>query len=144
MPDGVKVLVVDDEEEFVDALAQRLEVRGFKVLTAFSGDDALVAVREAPVDVVILDVLMPGKDGLQTLREIKQLKPLVEVIMLTGHATVETGIEGMKLGAYDYLMKPTETEDLVAKINKAYGRKAEHEERISQANIDNLVRTRGW
>lgn len=144
MPDGVKVLVVDDEEEFVDALAQRLEVRGFNVLTAFSGDDALVAVRDAPVDVVILDVLMPGKDGLQTLREIKQLKPLVEVIMLTGHATVETSIEGMKLGAYDYLMKPTDTEDLVTKINKAYGRKAEHEGRISQANIDNLVRTRGW
>ncbi|MFO7601085.1 MAG: response regulator [Candidatus Desulfacyla sp.] len=144
MPDGVKVLVVDDEEEFVDALAQRLEVRGFTVMTAFSGDDALTVVRDKPVDVVILDVLMPGKDGLQTLREIKQLKPLVEVIMLTGHATVETGIEGMKLGAYDYLMKPTDTEDLVAKINKAYGRKAEHEERISQANIDNLVRTRGW
>jgi len=144
MPDGVKVLVVDDEEEFVDALAQRLEVRGFTVMTAFSGDDALTVVRDKPVDVVILDVLMPGKDGLQTLREVKQLKPLVEVIMLTGHATVETGIEGMKLGAYDYLMKPTDTEDLVAKINKAYGRKAEHEERISQANIDNLVRTRGW
>ena len=144
MPDGVKVLVVDDEEEFVDALAQRLEVRNFKVLTAFNGDDALAVVRDNPVDVVILDVLMPGKDGIETLREIKQLKPLVEVIMLTGHATVETGIEGMKLGAYDYLMKPTDTEDLVSKINKAHGRKADHEERIRQANIDNLVRTRGW
>jgi two-component system, OmpR family, response regulator CpxR len=144
MPDGVKVLVVDDEEEFVDALAQRLEVRGFTVLTAFNGDDALDTVREKPVDVVILDVLMPGKDGIQTLKEIKQIKPLVEVIMLTGHATVETGIEGMKLGAYDYLMKPTDTEELVAKINKANGRKSDHEERIRQASIDNLVRTRGW
>ncbi|MCF8145312.1 MAG: response regulator [Deltaproteobacteria bacterium] len=144
MPDGVKVLVVDDEEEFVDALAQRLEVRGFTVMTAFSGDDALAVVQDKPVDVVILDVLMPGKDGLQTLKEIKQLKPLVEVIMLTGHATVETGIEGMKLGAYDYLMKPTDTEELVSKINKAHGRKAEHEERISQAHINNLIKTRGW
>jgi len=144
MPDGVKVLVVDDEEEFVDALSQRLEVRGFTVLTAFNGDDALKTVREKPVDVVILDVLMPGKDGIQTLTEIKQLKPLVEVIMLTGHATVQTGIEGMKLGAFDYLLKPTDTEDLVAKINKANGRKSDHEERIRQASIDNLVRTRGW
>jgi len=144
MPDGVKVLVVDDEEEFVDALSQRLEVRGFTVLTAFNGDDALKTVREKPVDVVILDVLMPGKDGIQTLTEIKQLKPLVEVIMLTGHATVQTGIEGMKQGAFDYLLKPTDTEDLVAKINKANGRKSDHEERIRQASIDNLVRTRGW
>ena len=77
---------------------------------------------------MVLDVLMPGKDGVETLREIKQLKPLTEVIMLTGHATVESAIEGVKLGAYDYLMKPTETEDLVAKINKAYKLKSEHKE----------------
>ncbi|MDQ1335467.1 MAG: hypothetical protein QG552_2417 [Thermodesulfobacteriota bacterium] len=144
MPDGVKVLVVDDEEPFVDALAQRLELRGFTVLTAFNGDAALAVVQEKPVDVVVLDVLMPGKDGVETLREIKQNKPLVEVIMLTGHATVETAIEGMRLGAYDYLMKPTDTDDLVTKINKAHGRKSDHEERIRQANIDNLLRTRGW
>lgn len=144
MPDGVKVLLVDDEESFVDALAQRLELREFNVLTASSGDAALNVIREKPVDVVVLDVLMPGKDGVQTLREIKQIKPLVEVIMLTGHATVETAIEGMRLGAYDYLMKPTETEELVTKINKANGRKAEHEDRIRQANIDHVIRTRGW
>jgi len=144
MPDGVKVLLVDDEESFVDALAQRLELRDFKVLTALSGDAALEAIREKLVDVVVLDVLMPGKDGVETLREIKQIKPLVEVIMLTGHATVETAIEGMRLGAYDYLMKPTDTEELVKKINKANARKQEHEERIRQANIDHLIRTRGW
>lgn len=144
MPDGVKVLLVDDEESFIDALAQRLELRGFTVMTAFSGDAALDVARQKPVDVVVLDVLMPGKDGVETLKEIKQIKPLVEVIMLTGHATVETAIEGMKSGAYDYLMKPTETEELVRKINKAHGRKAEHEERIRQASIDQVIRTRGW
>lgn len=144
MPDGVKVLLVDDEESFVETLAQRLELRGFHVLTASNGDAALEIVRKNLLDVVVLDVLMPGKDGIETLREIKQVKPLVEVIMLTGHATVETAIEGMKLGAYDYLMKPTGTEDLVAKINKAHARKSEQEERIRQAHIDNLVRTRGW
>ncbi len=144
MPDGVNVLIVDDEEQFVDALAQRLEVRDFNVLTASNGDDALSILDQRNVDVVILDVLMPGKDGIQTLREMKQSKPLVEVIMLTGHATVETAIEGMKIGAYDYLMKPTDTLDLVEKINKAYARKADQEERIRKADIDNLVKRRGW
>ncbi len=144
MPDGIKVLLVDDEESFVETLAQRLELRGFPVMTASSGEAALGIVHEKPVDVVVLDVLMPGKDGIETLREIKQMKPLVEVIMLTGHATVETAIEGMRLGAYDYLMKPTETEDLVAKIKKAHVRKAEHEERIRQAHIDQVIQRRGW
>jgi DNA-binding NtrC family response regulator len=81
---------------------------------------------------------MPGVDGIEALREIKKIKPLTEVIMLTGHATVETGIEGMKLGAYDYLIKPCETEELVIKINRAHERKAEHEERIREAKVRKL------
>lgn len=139
-----KVLLVDDEEEFVKPLAERLEIRGFAVDTAFSGDEALDRLREKDADVVVLDVLMPGKDGMETLREIKKMKPLTEVIMLTGHATVETAIEGMKSGAFDYLMKPTETPDLVEKITRAYQRKAEHEARIRQAEIDKIVKSRGW
>lgn len=87
---------------------------------------------------------MPGKDGIETLREIKNLKPLLHVIMLTGNATVETAIEGMKLGAYDFLLKPTETEDLVEKITKAYKLKSEHDERIRNAEINNIVKRRGW
>jgi DNA-binding NtrC family response regulator len=87
---------------------------------------------------------MPGKDGIQTLKEIKDLKPLVNVIMLTGNATVDTAIQGMRLGAYDYLMKPTETEVLVEKIMSAYKVKAEHEERIRQAEIEGLLKRRGW
>lgn len=94
-------------------------------------------MRGKEVDVVVLAVLMPGKSGIDTLREMKQLKPLTEVIMLTGHATVETAIEGMKLGAYDYLLKPTEIAELVEKISKAHGRKADQEERIRQATIAN-------
>ncbi len=135
---------MDDEEKFVETLAQRLEVRNFQVNTALSGDEALGRIQEQDVDVVVLDVVMPGKSGIETLREIKQLKPLTEVIMLTGHATVETAIEGMKLGAYDYLMKPTEIQELVEKITNAYQRKAEHEARIRQAEIDRIVKTRGW
>jgi len=141
---SIKVLLVDDENEFVEALAQRLEVRDFAVATAASGDEALARLGQEDFDVVILDVLMPGKDGIQTLWEIKQLKPLAEVIMLTGHGTVETAIEGMKRGAFDYLMKPTETDELVEKIKKAYNRKAEQENRIRQADIELLIKRRGW
>jgi len=132
------VLLVDDEEEFVEILAERLEFRGFSVSTAFNGDDAVSCLKEHEPDVVILDVLMPGKDGIQTLKEIKQINPLVEVIMLTGHATVGTAIEGMKLGAYNYLIKPSDTEDLVAKIMKAYKLKSEHEERIRSAELESV------
>ena len=140
----IKVLLVDDEKDFVETLAQRLEVREFDVKTALDGDEALGVIRESDVDVVVLDVLMPGKDGIQTLKEIKDLKPLVNVIMLTGNATVDTAIQGMRLGAYDYLMKPTETEILVEKITSAYKIKAEHEERIRQAEIEGLLKRRGW
>lgn len=139
-----KILLVDDEEKFVETLAERLEARGMAVRTAFSGEEALEKIREKDADVVVLDVLMPGKSGIDTLREIKQIKPLTEVIMLTGHATVETAIDGMKLGAYDYLMKPTETPELVEKISKAYKRKREHEERIQQAEIERIARSKGW
>lgn len=140
----VRVLLVDDEEQFVETLAMRLEARDYAVATAFNGDQALNHVKARDVDVVVLDVLMPGLSGIDTLREMKKLRPLTEVIMLTGNATVETAIEGMKLGAFDYLMKPTEIEGLVEKINKAYKRKAEHEDRIRQATIDKIARTRGF
>ena len=138
-----KVLLVDDEKDFVEALAQRLEIREFDVTSAFSGDEALAQVQERDFDVVILDVLMPGKDGVEVLREIKKLKPLTQVIMLTGQSTVETAIEGMKLGAYDYLMKPTDTGDLANKISSACKVKAEHEERIRQAEVETIIKRRG-
>jgi DNA-binding response OmpR family regulator len=139
-----RVLVVDDEEVFVEMLAERLEARGLEVDKAFDGEEALEKIKTKDLDVVILDVLMPGKDGIEVLREIKQLKPLTEVIMLTGHATVQTAIDGMKLGAYDYLLKPTETKDLLEKIQGAYRRKYEQEERIRQAEIDRITRTKAW
>ena len=135
----IKVLLVDDEKEFVDALAERLEIRDFEILKAYDGDEAVGKIADIDVDVVILDVQMPGKDGLATLREIKKAKPLVEVIMLTGHATVPSAIEGLQSGAYDFLMKPTETKDLVSKIALAYKRKAEQEARIRQAQIENIL-----
>ncbi|MBW1975734.1 MAG: response regulator [Deltaproteobacteria bacterium] len=131
----IRLLIVDDEKDFTDSLAERLEFRDFDVSKAYSGEEAVGMVKEYNYDVVILDVAMPGMDGVQTLREIKNLKPLTEVIMLTGHATVETAIEGMKLGAYDYLLKPTEIDDLVTKVQAAYSRKAEQEDRIRKAKM---------
>lgn len=140
----IRVLLVDDEKEFVQVLAERLETRDFDVIEAFGGDEALAKIAEQDVDVVVLDVLMPGKDGVETLREIKQVKPILEVIMLTGNATVASAVEGLKLGAYDYLMKPTETKDLVGKIIKAYKRKVDQEERIRNAEIERIMLTRSW
>ena len=140
----IRVLLVDDEPDFVESLSQRLQIKDFYVQTSLSGDEAINLIKKQDFDVIVLDVLMPGKDGIETLREIKTMKPLLHVIMLTGHATVETGIEGMKLGAYDYLIKPVETDELADKIAKAYNLKAEHEERIRKAEIENIIKRRGW
>jgi DNA-binding NtrC family response regulator len=128
-----KVLIVDDEQKFLNYLSKRLDLREYDVTSSLNGEDAVEKVKIHDFDVIILDVLMPGMDGIEVLREIKKIKPLTEVIMLTGHASVESGVEGMKLGAYDYLMKPCETEELISKINRAYERKSEQEERIRAA-----------
>jgi YesN/AraC family two-component response regulator len=114
-------------------------MRDYDATVSFSGKEALEKVVNYNFDVVILDVSMPEMDGIDVLREIKKIKPLTEVIMLTGHATVETAIEGMKLGAHDYLVKPCETDDLVTKIDKAYSKKAEQEERIREARVRDII-----
>jgi two-component system, NtrC family, sensor kinase len=119
----VKVLLVDDEKQFAETLAMRLEVRDYAVDTACNGEQALEYLRAQDVDVVVLDVQMPGLSGMDTLREMKKIRPLTEVILLTGHATVETAVEGMRLGAFDYLLKPTEINLLVDKITRAHRRK---------------------
>jgi len=128
-----RILLVDDEEQFVDALSERLVIRDYEITTSLDGEDALEKIRQFNYDVVILDVAMPGTDGIEVLREVKKLKPLTEIIMLTGQGTLETAIEGMKLGAFDFLMKPCDTDELDSKIKKAFARKDEHEERIRTA-----------
>lgn len=131
-----RVLLVDDEAEFVEQLSERLKLRNYDVTAAYSGEEAIDKIKQFLYDVVILDVSMPGMDGIEALKSIKKARPLTEVIMLTGHATVESAIEGMKLGAFDFLLKPTETEDLTDKINKARERKSEQEERIRMAKAN--------
>lgn len=134
-----RVLLVDDELQFVNALSERLTIRNYEIATSLNGEDALEKIKQYNYDVVILDVAMPGTDGIDVLREIKKLKPLTEVIMLTGHGTMETAIEGMKRGAFDFLMKPCDTEELDTKIKKAFARKDEHEERIRTAMVSASV-----
>jgi DNA-binding NtrC family response regulator len=140
---STNVLLVDDEVPFVETMTKRLSKRNLTMLTAHSGPEALEVLKHKTVDVVILDVKMPGMDGIEALREIKAAHPLVEVIMLTGHATVETGIEGMKLGAFDYLMKPCDIEVLLSKVKQAKAKKAGHEEKITQARIQEITLRRG-
>ncbi|MCP4370325.1 MAG: response regulator [Deltaproteobacteria bacterium] len=117
--DNLIVLFIDDEVEFLETLMKRMNKRGVKAMGAASGEEGLKHLGQHPVDVVVLDVKMPGLDGIQTLQEIKKIKPLVEVIMLTGHASLETASEGMTMGAFDYLMKPIDIDELLYKIQDA-------------------------
>jgi len=135
------VLLVDDEVAFVETLMKRLERRDVEVAAAHSGAEALEKLKgkDAAFEVVVLDVKMPGMDGLEALTEIKRLHPLLEVIMLTGHATVESAIEGMKRGAFDYLMKPCDLDVLVKKVAEAAERRRAQEARIMEARIREIT-----
>ncbi|MEJ5376443.1 MAG: response regulator [bacterium] len=126
------VLLVDDELEFLETLEKRLRRRNMQVSIATSGEQALEVLGQRTPDVVVLDVKMPGMDGIETLREIKRRAPLVEVVMLTGHANVEVAIQGMEMGAFDYLMKPVDIDELVYKLQDAHRRKSLQEERIRE------------
>ena len=114
-----KILLVDDEKTMVKYLSKRLIKRGFDVSVAYSGLSALEEIKKNDFDLVLLDVLMPGMDGIETLKEIKKIRPETEVVMLTGHASVKVGIDGMKSGAYNYILKPFDLNDLVEEINLA-------------------------
>jgi len=118
-----KVLVVDDEEDFRETIVNRLLDRNLEVMGVESGLKALQVIEEQDFDVVVMDVRMPGMDGIEALKELKKKKPLIEVIMLTGHASVESGIQGMQLGAFDYVMKPVPLDELLDKMRQAYERK---------------------
>ena len=126
----IKTLLVDDEQDFLRTLAKRLSRREMLVEQALSGEEAIEKLETFAADVVLLDVKMQGMDGLTALHLIKTRWPLIEVIMLTGHASVEVAIRGMELGAFDYLMKPVEFEELLYKMEDASKRKALQEEKI--------------
>jgi DNA-binding NtrC family response regulator len=123
MAENFNILIVDDEDDFRVTLVKRLQKRNQQVFGSESGQKALTLMDAMVFDVVVLDVKMPGMDGIETIREMKKKNPLTEVILLTGHASMESGIEGMKLGAFDYVMKPVNIDELLEKIRQAYERK---------------------
>jgi DNA-binding NtrC family response regulator len=125
-----KILLVDDEERFLTTTQKVLHKKGYEVFTATSGAAALKVLGEKSVDVAILDVKMPGMDGIATLKEIKRYHPLVEVIMLTGHGTFESAVEGLKSGATDYLTKPSDIAELLDKVAEAFEKRQRLEEKI--------------
>ncbi|MBC8417664.1 MAG: response regulator [Proteobacteria bacterium] len=138
------VLLVDDEVPFVETMTKRLQKRDLNVNTAFSGQEALeVLDKNRNTDVVILDVKMPGMDGIEALGEIKKSFPLTEVVMLTGHGTIESAIEGMKKGAYDYLLKPCDIDQLMLKVEEATQKKRIHEGKIREAKVKEAMSRHG-
>jgi DNA-binding NtrC family response regulator len=130
-----RVLIVDDELDFLETMVKRLKRRRINAEGVISGRKAIELLETQHFDVVILDFRMPGMDGMDTLKEIKKRRPLVEVIMLTGHASIESGVQGMQFGAFDYVMKPAEIDDLLERLRQAYERKSLHEEKIRQSEI---------
>ncbi|MGI6638627.1 MAG: response regulator [Desulfobulbus sp.] len=125
MNNTIRVLIVDDEDDFRETIVKRLNARKLKAEGASGGRKALEMLKEKEFDVMVLDVKMPDMDGIETLRHVKKITPDVEVIMLTGHASVEFGLKGMQLGAFDYIMKPAPLTELLDTIGQAYNKKKE-------------------
>jgi len=136
---SLRVMLVDDEIDFLDTLIKRMEKRNVAVKGANSGEQALLLLDEGLVDVIVLDVKMPGMDGIDTLKEIKRRHPLIEVILLTGHANVEVAIQGMELGAFDYLIKPISIDELLYKVQDAYEKSSIRKKKIS--NMEEVIKT---
>ncbi|OGR16593.1 MAG: two-component system response regulator [Desulfobacterales bacterium GWB2_56_26] len=139
-----KVLLVDDEADFLATLAERLEARGLKVSTAASGKDAVGKVDDQNFDLIILDLAMPGIDGLETLKRIKAKQPDAEIIMLSGQGSIKTSIEAMKLGADDFLEKPVKISELMAKISEAKDKRLLVLQSKSVKEIEKILHTKGW
>jgi DNA-binding NtrC family response regulator len=139
-----RVLLVDDEVDFTAVLKDRLEARGLSVVTAASGPEAIQAVKKKTFDAIVLDLLMPGMDGIETLREILKLDDKSQVILLTGHATPKKGVEAIKQGAVDFLEKPADIQDMLGRIGEAAVKRMELVEKHSMDKIVGIIKSRGW
>lgn len=141
---ATKVLLVDDEEEFTSILSERMETRGLSVQTAADGKTALELIKKSYFDVVVLDMSMPEMDGIETLKRLLKITPDIQVIMLTGHATLQKGVEAVKLGAVDFLEKPADFESLLSKIKDAQGKRRLSFEQRLEESISEIVKKKGW
>jgi DNA-binding NtrC family response regulator len=139
-----KVLLVDDDADFTDVLSERMESRGVGVDTAASGGEALEKVKDKSYDAIILDLAMPEMDGVETLKRMLADNPDLQVILLTGHATLAKGVEAMKLGAMDFLEKPAEIQKLMEKIEKAKANRMLLVEKRSEEKLKEILKTKWW
>ena len=141
---ATKVMLVDDEEEFIDLMSQRLETRGLKVVAVTCGEEAVAAVEDKNIDVAVVDLAMPGIDGIETLQRVKAKRPDIEIIMLTGHATLHSGIEAMKHGARDYLEKPVDLNVLMEAIRAAKHERMTSLEKKSAEEVKHILKSKSW
>jgi len=141
---GEKILLVDDEVEFAQTLAERLETRGLKVDVANDGNAAIKFAGKRSYDAVVLDLAMPGLDGIETLKALREINPDLQIILLTGHATVQKGVEAIKQGAVDLLEKPAKLEDLLSKIEDASSKKALLVEKHIEDELADIMRKKSW
>ena len=139
MSENIRLLIVDDEVRFLQTLKTRLEIRGLDVMTAKNGKDALAAARKSNFDVVLLDLKMPGMDGEEVLKILKQEDPLVEVIILTGHGSVESAVDCTRAGSHSYLQKPCETNQLLLALKDAYHKRTQRRLDLDKEKVDELL-----
>jgi len=139
-----KVLLVDDEQDFLEAMATRMKDRGMEVSTTTSAADALKKVEEGAYDAVVLDLMMPEMDGLEVLKAMKEKRPELQIILLTGYATVQKGVEAMKFGAMDFIEKPADLKILTEKIHQATAQKMVLVEKKIQEKVKRMIQEKGW
>lgn len=139
-----RVLLVDDEESFVDALGKRLNARGLTVETSNSGEDAIEKAENHAFDVIVLDLAMPGMDGIETLKRLREVDPDLQIILLTGHGSIEKAVEATKLGAMDFLQKPASLNDLLELIRQAGVKRAVLVEKRASDQVDDVISKKGW
>ena len=146
MPEEIKadVLLVDDEEQFLKVLSQRMEGRGLKVDTSTSGEEALKRVQGKEFDAIVLDLAMPGMSGIETLKRIRSENPDVQIIMLTGHGSVEKGVEAIKEGAVDFLEKPADLSKIMEKVAEAKRKRIILVEKKHEAHVKEILQSKGW
>jgi DNA-binding NtrC family response regulator len=139
-----KVLLIDDEVEFLEALSERMEIRGMDVTTAENANAAVSAINSGDYDAIVLDLQMPDMNGIDLLKIIRKTNPDMQVILLTGQATLEAGIQAMKLGAMDFMEKPADIDALTDKIKKAQAKKMVIVEKKTEKKVNDILKSKGW
>jgi len=139
-----RVLVVDDEEQFLKTFSKRLEMRGLKIETVTSGEEALSKVKGRDFDAIILDLVMPGIGGMETLKKLKEENPDLQIIILTGHGTIEKGVEAIKAGAMDFVEKPADINKILEKIGEAKHKRVMLVEKRAEEHIQEIMKRKGW